>query len=88
MVAGRDFFHGARSINAAANGAGNDCTIHMRQINYAVVSTRNLESVRRFYEDLMEFSLVRTLGLAPGAGRPARKARHRHPDLAAERVGQ
>lgn len=35
---------------------------HIRQIDYTVVFARNMEAMRHFYETVMEFPLVRTLG--------------------------
>ncbi len=35
---------------------------HIRQIDYTVVFARNMEAMRHFYETVMQFPLVRTLG--------------------------
>ncbi|HKU98309.1 MAG TPA: VOC family protein [Vineibacter sp.] len=35
---------------------------HIRQIDYTVIFVRDMEAMRRFYETVMEFPLVRTLG--------------------------
>ena len=35
---------------------------HIRQIDYTVVFTRDLDAMRRFYEQVMGFPLARTLG--------------------------
>jgi catechol 2,3-dioxygenase-like lactoylglutathione lyase family enzyme len=34
---------------------------HIRQIDYTVIFTRDMEAMRHFYENVMEFALLRTL---------------------------